>query len=37
MEALGTVIVVISLVFVLASSVVWGHDSRDLMADDRHR
>jgi uncharacterized protein involved in outer membrane biogenesis len=35
MEALGAIVVVIGIVFVLASSVVWGHDSRDTMIDDR--
>jgi hypothetical protein len=35
MEALGITIVVISVVLVLASAVVWGHDSRETMIDDR--
>jgi len=37
MEGFGFIVLVVGLVFVLASSVVWGHDSRDTMIDDRIR
>jgi hypothetical protein len=35
MEALGTIVIVISVAVALASAVVWGHDSRETMIDDR--